>query len=49
MRERVELKPTRNPLQEKLYQQMQNPAGPTGGLARGGSIRDKILKTYGGM
>ena len=39
----------RNPLQEKLYQQMQNPAGPTGGLARGGSIRDKILKTYGGM
>jgi len=39
----------RNPLQEKLYQQMQNPGGPTGGLARGGSIRDKIMKTYGGM
>jgi hypothetical protein len=39
----------RNPLQEKLYQQMQNPAGPTGGLARGGAVRDKILKTYGGM
>lgn len=39
----------RNPLQEKLYQQMQNPGGPTGGLARGGSVRDNILKTYGGM
>jgi len=39
----------RNPLQQKMYEQMQNPAGPTGGLARGGSVRDKILKTYGGM
>jgi hypothetical protein len=40
---------TRNPLQEKLYQQMQNPGGPTGGLARGGSIRDKILRNYAMM
>lgn len=39
----------RNPLQEKLYQQMQNPAGPTGGLARGGAVRDNIMNTYGRM
>ena len=39
----------RNPLQEKLYQQMQNPGGPTGGLARGGSVRENIMNTYGRM
>ncbi len=49
MRQRVPLTPTRNPLQEKLYQQMQNPGGPTGGLARGGAVRDKIMNTYGRM
>ena len=49
MRQRVPLTPTRNPLQEKLYQQMQNPGGPTGGLARGGAIRDNIMNTYGRM
>ncbi len=49
MRQRVPLTPTRNPLQEKLYQQMQNPGGPTGGLARGGAVRDNIMNTYGRM
>ena len=49
MTERVPLTPTRNPLQEKLYQQMQNPGGPTGGLARGGAVRDNIMNTYGRM
>jgi hypothetical protein len=49
MRQRVPLTPTRNPLQEKLYQQMQNPGGPTGGLARGGAVRENIMNTYGRM
>ena len=40
---------SRNSTQEKLYQQMQNPGGPTGGLARGGAVRDNIMNTYGRM
>jgi hypothetical protein len=49
IRQRVPLTPTRNPLQEKLYQQMQNPGGPTGGLAQGGAVRDNILRNYAMM
>jgi hypothetical protein len=40
---------SRNSTQEKLYDQMQNPGGPTGGLARGGAIRDNIMNTYAMM
>ena len=40
---------SRNSTQEKLYDQMQNPGGPTGGLARGGAVRDNIMNTYGRM
>jgi hypothetical protein len=40
---------SRNSTQEQLYQQMQNPGGPTGGLARGGSVRENIMNTYGRM